>query len=117
VVLGIAVAQLGQQAALDALQHLRVALAEGFAGGQGEGAARAFGQAQQAPLHRRRQLAGTQRQRGRLVGEGVDHVCAIGAGQAVVQGQERPLLNGVHAKEGGKGVGWRDARPVRRHVD
>jgi hypothetical protein len=45
-------------------------------------------QAQQALLHGGRQLAGAQRQRGRLVVEGVDDIRAVGAGQAVVQGQE-----------------------------
>ena len=54
--------------------------------------ARALGQAEQARLHRRRQLAGAERQRGRLVAEGVDDVGAVGPGQAVVQGQERAGL-------------------------
>jgi hypothetical protein len=40
-------------------------------------------------------LPGTERQRGRLVGEGVDHVGTVRPGQPVVQREERPGLNGL----------------------
>ena len=89
-------AQLLQQAARHALQHVRVALAEGLARGQREGLVGAFGQADQPRFHRRRQLAGAQRQRGRLVVEGVHHVGAVGPAQAVMQGQEGAGLDAVH---------------------
>ena len=79
----------------DPLQHLGVALAEGLAGASSNECARALGQADQARLDRRRELAGAERQRGRLVVEGVDDVGAVGAAQAVVQGQEGAGLDAV----------------------
>jgi hypothetical protein len=60
-----------------ALQQLGVARAEGLAGGTSK-VARALLHADQALLERRRQLAGAQRQRGRLAVEGVDDVGAVG---------------------------------------
>ena len=72
----------------------RIALAESLARREFEARVRALGQAEQARFDRRRELAGAERQRGRLVREGVDDVAPIRPGKAVVQGQEGPRLDG-----------------------
>jgi len=88
----------------DALHQLRVARTEGLAGGQLEAPPLAFVQADQAGLERRCQLAGAQRQRGRLGTEGVDHVLPVGARQAVMQGEKRAGLDAIHGVQRGR---WR----------
>jgi hypothetical protein len=97
---GIRVTHLLQQAELHALQQFGVVLSEGGAGRQVKSFVCTLGQADQPGLDGRGELAGAQRQRGRLVVEGVDHVGTIRPGQAVVQGQERSWLDkrggGIH---------------------
>ena len=66
-VFGIGLAMLREQRPVHPLQQLGIALAEGLARAQLERGAAAFGQAEQARLHRRRKLAGAERERGRLV--------------------------------------------------
>ena len=59
----------------------------------------AFFQAEQARFHRRRELAGAERERRRLRAEGIDEGGAVGVAQAIVQGQERPGLDAVQGME------------------
>ncbi len=80
----VRIAHLGQQLVGDPLLHVGIALAKGLAGRYRERRPLALGEPQQALFDRRRQLASTQRQRGRLVVEGVDDI-ASGTGQPVVQ--------------------------------
>ena len=94
-VLLLRIAQLVQLLARQPLDHVRVALAEGFTGRHVEAGARALLQTQQAPLDRRRQLAAAQRQRGRRPTEGADDI-ALRAGEAVMQGQKGSWLDGAH---------------------
>ena len=98
----VRVAQLAQQRQLHALQQLGVAVAEGFARGQLETLVRTLGQADKARLDGGRQLAGAQRQRRRLVVEGVDDVGAVRAREPVMQREEGAGLDGVHSKEVGE---------------
>lgn len=95
VVLLVGVAHFVEQLAPHPLLHVGVALAKSLALGQLERGACALGQAHQALLHGGRELAVAQRERGRLVGEGVDDV-AGGTRQTVMQGQERTRLNCCH---------------------
>ena len=86
------VAELREQLARHPLLHIGFALAESSASRQLKRGAGAFCQAQQALLHRWRQLARTQRQRGGLAAEGVNDV-ARRPGQAVMQGEEGAWVN------------------------
>ena len=73
-VLGLGVAHLVEDLALEALHHVGVARPEGLALGQGEGLSRALGQADQARFEGRGQLAGAQGERGGLVVERGDQI-------------------------------------------
>ena len=99
---------LREQLALDPLQHLGIAFAEGVAGRELEGGARALLHADQALLDGGRELARAQRSVAGLSLEGVDDV-ARRPGQPVVQGQE-----GVrHVYDGGGGwseTSWESSR-------
>ena len=77
----VLLAELAQEVELHPLQQRGAALAEGFARGEREAAARTLGQPGQAALDRRGQLAVAERQRGRLVVEGVDDARAVRAGE------------------------------------
>ena len=80
--------RLGQGAAGNPLLFGRVGLAKHAACGQGKRGAAAFCQPQQMLLQRFGQLAATHLQRGGRIGKGIDDI-AIGASQAVMQGQKR----------------------------
>lgn len=74
------------------LQFVRVALAKRGARWQLESRTRPFRQTQQARLQRRRQFPRAQRQRGRLVGKGIDHVTRR-PGHAVMQREKGAWLD------------------------
>ena len=61
-----------------------------------EGRVAALLHAEQPLLERRRELPGTQRQRGRMPAEGVDQLGTVGAGQAVMQREEGAGLDAIH---------------------
>ena len=84
-VLLVGVTHFKQQLAGNPMHPVGIALAKSLSGRNVEGRAYALVQPEQALLHGGRQLARAQRQRGRLVVEGVDDV-ARRAGQAVMQG-------------------------------
>lgn len=91
-ILRIGVAPLQQQLARNPLHHGGIALAESLASGNIERGTHTLVQSEQALFHGRGQLAGPERERGRLACKGVDDV-ACRAGEAVMQSQEGARLN------------------------